>query len=68
MDVFCADRDKTTGFFDGTYHALGKDVDAHPAEFAENIDMILPGANSLSLAQSLLKANLFDEIQLMTGK
>lgn len=137
IDGFCADRDKTTGFFDGTYHALGKDVDAHQGQFAESIDIMLLGANtykmfadywpnatkddsnvteamnsipkivfskslkevqwggygnislvsddavahirslkeagdknmivwgSLSLAQSLLKANLFDEIQLM---
>lgn len=136
-DGFCADRDKTTGFFDGTYHTLGSDVDAHQGKFAESIDLILLGANtykmfaeywphatkeesnvteamnsipkivfskslkevqwgdygkislvaedavqhikslkeksnknmivwgSISLAQSLLKANLFDEIQLM---
>ncbi|WP_310395467.1 dihydrofolate reductase family protein [Hymenobacter sp.] len=138
VDGFCADRDKTTGFFDGTYHTLGKDVDAHQGAFTESIDLILFGANtykifaeywpkakkedshvteamnsipkivfskslkkvqwgdygnisltaddavthikslrkkedkniivwgSLSLAQSLLKANLFDEIQLIT--
>lgn len=137
IDGFCADRDKTTGFFDGTYYKLGKDVDAHQGTFAESIDLILLGGNtykmfaeywpkatkedshvteamnsipkivfskslkgvqwgnygnisliaedavahikslkkerdknmivwgSLSLAQSLLKANLFDEIQLM---
>ncbi len=136
-DGFCADRDKTTGFFDGTYYSLGEDVDAHQGKFAKNIDLILLGATtykmfaeywphatreesnvteamnsipkivfskslkevqwgaygnislvaddaveyirslkkassrtmivwgSISLAQSLLKANLFDEIQLM---
>jgi dihydrofolate reductase len=49
IDGFCADRDKTTGFFDGTYHALGKDVDAHQGEFAESIDMMLLGANTYKM-------------------
>ena len=137
VDGFCADRERTTGFFDGTYHGLGKDVDEHQGQFCTTIDLILLGANtykmfaaywpnattaestvtqamnsipkivfskslkdvqwgdhgsislvaddavahikslktagdknmivwgSLSLAQSLLKANLFDEIQLV---
>ncbi len=136
-DGFCADRNKTTGFFDGTYHSTGNDINAYQETLLDSVDLILLGTNtykmftgywpvataedgkiadamnripkvvfssslnevrwgdhenislvahdavtyvkslkeakdknmimwgSLSLAQSLLKANLFDEIQLV---
>lgn len=49
IDGFCADGDKTTGFFDGTYHSLGKDVDAHQGEFVKEIDLILLGAHTYKM-------------------
>lgn len=49
LDGFCADRKKTTGFFDGTYHGLNKDVDEHQGEFCKSIDLILLGANTYNM-------------------
>lgn len=49
LDGFCADRDKTTGFFDGTYHELEKDVDANQATLIDSIDLILMGTNTYKM-------------------
>ena len=46
IDGFCADRDKTTGFFDGTYNNLEKDVDASQRALIDSIDLILMGTNT----------------------
>jgi dihydrofolate reductase len=49
VDGFCADREKTTGFFDGTYYNLGKDVEANQETLIENIDLILLGTNTYKM-------------------
>ncbi|WP_257656481.1 dihydrofolate reductase family protein [Parapedobacter lycopersici] len=49
VDGFCADRDKTTGFFDGTYNILEKDVDANQGSLIDSIDLILMGTNTYQL-------------------
>ncbi len=49
LDGFCADHEKTTGFFDGTYYSLEKDVDVHQGPLMENIDLILMGTNTYNL-------------------
>ena len=49
IDGFCADKNKTTGFFDGTYNSLEKDVDEHQGKFAQSIDLILLGANTYKM-------------------
>src|SRR5690606_26273216 len=41
VDGFCADRDKTTGHFDGTYHSLASDVDAYQGTVMDSIDVCL---------------------------
>jgi hypothetical protein len=41
VDGFCADRKNTTGFFDGTYNDLEKDIDDHQGKFAQSIDLLL---------------------------
>lgn len=46
IDGFCADREKTTGFFDGTYNNLEKNVDAHQRTLMDDIDLILMGTNT----------------------
>ncbi|MES2881442.1 MAG: dihydrofolate reductase family protein [Bacteroidota bacterium] len=52
VDGFCADRNKTTGFFDGTYNSMEKDVDEHQRKFVENIDLILLGTNTYKMFAS----------------
>lgn len=49
IDGFCADRDKTTGFFDGTYNGLAQDVDEHQGEFCKSINLILLGTNTYKM-------------------
>ena len=49
VDGFCADRDKTTGFFDGTYNSLEKDVDASLGVLIDSIDLILLGTNTYKM-------------------
>ncbi|WP_353130395.1 dihydrofolate reductase family protein [Parapedobacter pyrenivorans] len=49
LDGFCADRDKTTGFFDGTYNMLERDVDANQGTLMDNIDLILMGTNTYKM-------------------
>lgn len=49
VDGFCADKNKTTGFFDGTYFTMSKDVDVHQGQFAQGIDLILLGANTYEM-------------------
>lgn len=41
LDGFCADREKTTGFFDGTYYNLESDVDENQAPLMDSLDLIL---------------------------
>lgn len=52
LDGFCADREKTTGFFDGTYHSLEKDVDVHQATLMDSLDLILMGTDTYRLFSS----------------
>lgn len=49
LDGFCADRDKTTGFFDGTYNSLEKSVDASQDALMDSIDLILMGTNTYKM-------------------
>lgn len=49
LDGFCADREKTTGFFDGTYHNLEKDVDTNQGALMDSIDLILMGTDTYSM-------------------
>ena len=49
LDGFCADRDKTTGFFDGTYNSIGNEITPHQEKLMESIDLILLGKETYSM-------------------
>ena len=75
-DGFCADREKTTGFFDGTYNNIGNEITPHQEKLMESIDLILLGKETYKMFTNywpdaggedskLAEANLIDEIQLV---
>ncbi|WP_282636878.1 dihydrofolate reductase family protein [Sphingobacterium thalpophilum] len=49
VDGFCADREKTTGFFDGTYNSIGDEINTHQEKLLENIDLILLGRETYKM-------------------
>src|SRR5690606_5250817 len=52
LDGFCADREKTTGVFDGTYYNLESDVDENQAPLMDSLDLILIGTNTYKMFSS----------------
>ncbi|QIY89491.1 dihydrofolate reductase family protein [Chryseobacterium gallinarum] len=48
-DGFCADREKTTGFFDGTYNNIGNEITPHQEKLMGSIDLILLGKETYKM-------------------
>jgi len=49
VDGFCADRQKTTVFFDGTYNMVGDELIPYQEKLIESIDFILLGKETYKM-------------------
>lgn len=49
LDGFCADRNKTTGYLDGTYFVQSDEAITYQGELGKSIDLILLGSNTYKM-------------------